>query len=68
MVSKSFAFPKWVVSYRYSVIRAASPPFSEYIARTQKLEGDFRRMHSRLITHAEEVAFLDGATRRGCAS
>lgn len=45
------------------VIRAASPPFSEYIARTQKLEGDFRRMHSRLITHAEEVAFLDGAGR-----
>ena len=46
-----------------AVIRAASPPFSEYIARTQKLEGDFRRMHSRLITHAEEVAFLDGAGR-----
>lgn len=46
-----------------AVIRAASPPFSEYIARTQKLEGDFRRMHSRLITHAEEVAFLDGARR-----
>ena len=46
-----------------AVIRAVSPPFSEYIARTQKLEGDFRRMHSRLITHAEEVAFLDGAAR-----
>ena len=38
-------------------------PFGEYIARTQRLEGDFRRMHSRLITHAEEVAFLDGAER-----
>ena len=46
-----------------AVIRSVSPPFSEYIARTQKLEGDFRRMHSRLITHAEEVAFLDGARR-----
>lgn len=46
-----------------AVIRAVSPPFGEYIARTQRLEGDFRRMHSRLITHAEEVAFLDGAER-----
>ncbi|EEH53990.1 ATP-binding cassette superfamily, partial [Micromonas pusilla CCMP1545] len=57
-----------VVLYSYflfsgAVIRAVSPPFSEYIARSQKLEGDFRRMHSRLITHAEEVAFLDGSDR-----
>ena len=44
-----------------ALIKSLSPPFSEYIARTQKLEGDFRRAHSRLITHAEEVAFLGGA-------
>lgn len=45
------------------IIKSISPPFSEYIAKTQKLEGDFRRAHSRLITHAEEVAFLQGAGR-----
>jgi ATP-binding cassette subfamily D (ALD) protein 3 len=45
------------------VIKRISPPFAEYIAKTQRLEGDFRRAHSRLITHAEEVAFLDGARR-----
>ena len=44
-----------------ALIKSLSPPFSEYIARTQKLEGDFRRAHSRLIAHAEEVAFLGGA-------
>ena len=46
-----------------ALIKTLSPPFSEYIARTQKLEGDFRRAHSRLIQHAEEVAFLDGSAR-----
>jgi len=45
------------------VIRFFSPPFSNYIQETQKKEGDFRRSHSRLISHAEEVAFLDGAER-----
>ena len=45
------------------VIKAVSPPFSKYIAHLQKLEGTFRRNHSRLITHAEEVAFLNGADR-----
>ena len=44
-----------------ALIKTLSPPFSEYIARTQRLEGDFRRAHSRLIAHAEEVAFLGGA-------
>ncbi|KAK3272717.1 hypothetical protein CYMTET_18999, partial [Cymbomonas tetramitiformis] len=46
-----------------SLVRAVSPAFPKYIARAQALEGDFRRSHSRLITHAEEVAFLDGSER-----
>jgi ATP-binding cassette, subfamily D (ALD), member 3 len=46
-----------------AIVRAFSPPFGEYIAQTQKREGDFRRTHSRLIQHAEEVAFLDGSAR-----
>ncbi|KAA8494163.1 ABC transporter D family member 2 [Porphyridium purpureum] len=45
------------------VLRAISPPFSKYIAILKALEGDFRRGHSRLITHAEEVAFLNGSAR-----
>ena len=67
-MGESMGYSGLTILYSYfflsgAVIRAVSPPFSEYIARTQKLEGDFRRMHSRLITHAEEVAFLDGARR-----
>ena len=31
------------------------------IVREQQLEGDFRRVHGRLIANAEEVAFLKGA-------
>ena len=46
-----------------AAVRAFSPPFGEYIAQTQKREGEFRRAHSRLIQHAEEVAFLDGSAR-----
>ena len=51
-----------------ALIKTLSPPFSEYIARTQRLEGDFRRAHSRLIAHAEEVAFLGGAETRARSS
>ena len=32
------------------------------IVKEQRLEGDFRRAHGRLITNAEEVAFLKGAS------
>uniref|UniRef100_A0A6T5WRH5 Probable ATP-dependent transporter ycf16 n=1 Tax=Erythrolobus australicus TaxID=1077150 RepID=A0A6T5WRH5_9RHOD len=46
-----------------ALLRAVSPPFSKYIAQVKSLEGDFRRGHSRLITNAEEVAFLNGAER-----
>jgi len=46
-----------------ALLRAVSPPFSKYIAQVKTLEGDFRRGHSRLITNAEEVAFLNGSER-----
>jgi len=45
------------------VLRAVSPPFSKYLAMLKALEGDFRRGHNRLITNAEEVAFLNGSAR-----
>jgi ATP-binding cassette subfamily D (ALD) protein 3 len=30
-------------------------------AQEQKLEGEFRYTHSRIITHAEEIAFYKGS-------
>ena len=67
-MSENMGFSGLAILYAYffasgAIIRSVSPPFSEYIAKTQKLEGDFRRSHGRLIQHAEEVAFLDGAER-----
>jgi ATP-binding cassette, subfamily D (ALD), member 3 len=67
-MSESMGYKGLSILYSYfffsgHVIRFFSPPFSEYISETQKREGDFRRSHSRLISHAEEVAFLDGAKR-----
>ncbi len=67
-MSESMGYKGLIILYSYfffsgHVIRFFSPPFSDYIQETQKKEGDFRRSHSRLISHAEEVAFLDGAER-----
>ncbi|KAJ8655874.1 hypothetical protein O0I10_008538 [Lichtheimia ornata] len=45
------------------VLRAFSPPFGRYTAIEQKLEGDFRFTHSRIITHSEEIAFYRGGER-----
>ena len=45
------------------IVRALSPPFSRMIAEQQMHEGNFRRLHSRLITNAEEIAFLEGSNR-----
>ena len=67
-MSESMGYKGLTILYSYfffsgHVIRFFSPPFSNYIQETQKKEGDFRRSHSRLISHAEEVAFLNGAER-----
>merc|ERR1719210_1671477 len=45
------------------IVRFISPPFAKYIAYKQELEGNFRRLHARVITNSEEIAFLDGAER-----
>ncbi|ORY95546.1 ABC transporter transmembrane region 2-domain-containing protein [Syncephalastrum racemosum] len=45
------------------ILRSFSPPFGRYTAIEQKLEGDFRFTHSRIITHSEEIAFYGGGQR-----
>lgn len=41
-------------------LRAVQPPFGRLVAEEQRLEGEYRLHHSRLITHGEEVAFYRG--------
>ena len=58
--------PLVMVAYFFAsgaFLRLISPPFGKYTAQEQKLEGDFRFTHSRIITHAEEIAFYGGAER-----
>jgi ATP-binding cassette, subfamily D (ALD), member 3 len=45
------------------LLRLIMPPFAKLTADQQKLEGDFRYAHSRLINYAEEIAFYGGNTR-----
>jgi ABC-type uncharacterized transport system fused permease/ATPase subunit len=42
------------------VMRRLLPNFAKMTAKQQKLEGDFRFNHSRLLMHAEEIAFYRG--------
>ena len=44
-----------------TLLRKLSPPFGKLKAVEGRREGDFRTLHTRLITNAEEVAFYGGA-------
>ncbi|KAL9116134.1 MAG: hypothetical protein Q9227_000503 [Pyrenula ochraceoflavens] len=44
-----------------TILRRLSPPFGKLKALEAKKEGQFRGLHARLITNAEEVAFYGGA-------
>jgi len=44
-----------------TLLRRLSPPFGKLKAVEGRREGDFRSLHARLITNAEEVAFYGGA-------
>ncbi|KAI8996014.1 ABC transporter transmembrane region 2-domain-containing protein [Gaertneriomyces semiglobifer] len=43
------------------VLRVLTPPFGKMVAEEQRLEGEFRYTHSRLIENAEEIALYSGA-------
>jgi ATP-binding cassette subfamily D (ALD) long-chain fatty acid import protein len=45
------------------ILRKVTPAFGKLAAIEAKLEGDFRGAHSRLITNAEEVAYVASATK-----
>lgn len=45
------------------ILRAIQPPFGQLAADEQRLEGEYRLHHSRLITHSEEIAFFGGGGR-----
>lgn len=49
---------------RYNIwpfIKSTNLPLIPVTAQEQKLEGEFRYTHSRIITHAEEIAFYKGS-------
>ncbi|CAG8479371.1 3722_t:CDS:10, partial [Ambispora leptoticha] len=52
-------FSNYVITAR--LLRAVTPAFGKLAAIEAKLEGDFRSVHTRLITNAEEIAFYNGA-------
>jgi ATP-binding cassette subfamily D (ALD) protein 3 len=43
------------------IIKFISPPFGVLTAKEQKLEGVYRNIQSRLVSHSEEVAFYHGS-------
>jgi ATP-binding cassette subfamily D (ALD) long-chain fatty acid import protein len=43
------------------ILRRLTPPFGEMVAEHQKLEGEFRFHHTRLMEYAEEIALYNGA-------
>ena len=44
-------------------LQLVMPPFGKLTAEQQKLEGELRHHHSRLLAHAEEIAFSNGGAR-----
>lgn len=42
------------------ILKLASPPFGRLVKEQAALDGQYRYVHSRLITNSEEVAFYGG--------
>ncbi|GAA5824542.1 hypothetical protein JCM11251_000466 [Rhodosporidiobolus azoricus] len=50
-----------IVQASAALLKLATPPFGRYAAEEQRLEGEYRFSHTRLLEHAEEIALLRGA-------
>jgi len=67
-LARSLGFKGPMIMYSYFIfsqafLRAFSPPLANMVAQQQAIEGSFRRCHTRLLSHAEEVAFIQGGRR-----
>ena len=49
-----------LVQLSAGVMQALTPQFGKYAAAEQRLEGEYRFQHSRLIDHSEEIALYAG--------
>jgi ATP-binding cassette subfamily D (ALD) long-chain fatty acid import protein len=49
-----------IVQISSAILRACTPPFGKMAAEEQRLEGEFRFTHSRLVENAEEIALFAG--------
>ncbi|PWN42022.1 hypothetical protein IE81DRAFT_323838 [Ceraceosorus guamensis] len=64
--AEGLIFINFLVQGSAALLRALTPPFGQYAAEGQRLEGEFRWTHSRLIENSEEIAFYRGqATEKG---
>merc|ERR1719446_552177 len=64
-MAQSLSVKSPLIMYSYFIVstfllRIVSPPLARLTAQQQAIEGDFRFCHSRLLSHAEEVAFMAG--------
>lgn len=58
--AEGLIFINFLVQGSAVLLRALTPPFGQYAAESQKLEGEYRWAHSRLIENSEEVALYRG--------
>ena len=42
------------------ILRVCSPSFGRLTAIEQKMEGDYRKCHNKLVNHCEEIGFYRG--------
>ena len=47
----------------FAFVKSISPKFGKMVGQKQCLEGFFQTQHKRLLTHGEEIAFIEGDGR-----
>lgn len=54
------AVTTFIIRATTQIVKVLTPPFGQYAAMEQQLEGEYRFNHVRLLENAEEVAFYRG--------